>query len=157
YLDFPWGHLGEYEEQIASVIVSRRVGDEDVILLGQLPCPEEQSLAHLDAQLRRYQREPVESIRRFRRSLLIARMPQVLRRFLWWLALRVFPRARAGHFGTFGVTTMSPFGARSLDVPSIWSTCLHYGPISETGEVSVAVVFDHRVMDGAVVGHTLLE
>src|SRR5262249_2551793 len=80
YLDFPWCHLGEYEEEIGSVIVSRRVGDEDVILLGQLPCPEEQSLAHLDAQLRRYQREPVESIRRFRRSLLIARMPQLLRR-----------------------------------------------------------------------------
>jgi hypothetical protein len=42
-------------------------------------------------------------------------------------------------------------------VPSIWATLLHYGAISETGEVPVGLVFDHRIMDGAVVGYTLME
>jgi hypothetical protein len=157
FFRFPWGHIGEYEAQIASVIVDRRVGDEDVIFLGHLVCPDDQSLRALDGHLRRYKEEPVESFRSFREAMLVGRLPTFARRFLWWLALHVLPRRRARHFGTFGVTTMSPFGARTLDVPSLWSAFLHYGPISETGEAAVGLVFDHRVMDGAVVGFTLME
>jgi hypothetical protein len=157
YFSFPWGHIGEYESQVASVIQDRRVGDENVIFLAPLVAPENQSLLALDAHLRRYQQEPVESFRAFRETILIGRLPRVVRRFLWWLALNVLPRRRARHFGTFGVTTMSPFGARTLEVPSLWSAFLHYGAISASGEVPVGLVFDHRLMDGAVVGFTLLE
>ncbi len=157
YFSFPWGHIGEYESQIASVIVDRRVGDEDVIFLAPLVRPEEQSLQALDAHLRRYKEEPVETFRAFREAMLIGRLPGVLRRFLWWLSLNVLPRRRARHFGTFGVTTMSPFGARTLQVPTLWSAFLHYGAIAPTGEAPVGLAFDHRVMDGAVVGYTLVE
>jgi hypothetical protein len=157
WFGFPWGHLGEYAYQIGSVVMSRQVGDEDVIVLGPLIAPENQSLETLEIHLRRYKEEPVESIRTFREALLVGRLPQFVRRFLWWLALHVLPRRRARHFGTFGVTTMSPFGAKTLDVPSLWTTFLHYGVITEAGEVPVGLIFDHRVMDGAVVGYTLME
>lgn len=157
YFNFPWGHLGEFDAQIASVILARRVGDEDVIFLGHLVDPENQSLTALDGHLRRYMEEPVESIRSFRQALALARLPQFVRRFLWWLSLHVLPRRRTRHFGTFGVTTMGPFGARTLELPSIWTAYLHYGVLTEAGEVPVGLVFDHRVMDGAVVGFTLLE
>lgn len=157
YFSFPWGHIGEYESQIAGVIVERRVADEDVILLAPLVAPENQSLKALNEHLRRYNEEPVNSFRAFREEILIGRLPTVVRRFLWWLSLNVLPRRRARHFGTFGVTTMSPFGAKTLQVPSIWSAFLHYGAITATGELSVGLAFDHRVMDGAVVGYTLLE
>lgn len=157
YFSFPWGHIGEYESQIASVIVERRVGEEDVILLAPLIRPEEQSLQALDEHLRRYTEEPVESFRAFREAMLVGRLPTLLRRFLWWLSLNVLPRRRARHFGTFGVTTMSPFGARTLEVPTLWSAFLHYGTMTPSGEVPVGLAFDHRVMDGAVVGYTLLE
>jgi hypothetical protein len=157
YFRFPWGHIGEYESQIASVIVDRQVGDENVIFLAPLIRPETQTLRALDAHLRRYGEEPVETFRAFREAMLCARMPKVVRRFLWWLALNVLPSRRARHFGTFGVTTMSPFGAKTLEVPSIWSAFLHYGVIAESGETPVGLVFDHRVMDGAVVGYTLME
>ncbi len=157
YFTFPWGHIGEYEYQIASVIVDRRIEDEDVILLAPLIRPEEQSLQALDEHLRRYKEEPVESFRAFREAMLVGRLPTLLRRFLWWLSLNVLPRRRARHFGTFGVTTMSPFGAQTLEVPTLWSVFLHYGPVKPSGEVAVGLAFDHRVMDGAVVGYTLLE
>jgi hypothetical protein len=157
YLGFPRGHLGEFEYAIASVIVPRRVGGEEVLLPGQLIRPEEQSLAELDGHLRRFAEEPVESIHSFREALRLARLPTVVRRFLGWLALNVLPRRRARHFGTFGVTTMSPFGAKTLGVPSLWTALLHYGAMNEAGEVPVGLAFDHRVMDGAVVGFTLLE
>ncbi len=68
---------------------------------------------------------------------------------LWWMSLNVLPRRRARHFGTFGVTTMSPFGARTLEVPTLWAAFLHYGVITPDGEVPVGLAFDHRVMDGA--------
>src|SRR5205823_2657740 len=148
--------------QIASVIVDRRVGDEDVIFLAPLVRPETQSLrgldAHrlllvaaqvgveaplvrpatqslrgLDAHLRRYKEEPVESFRNFRDALRVARLPRLLRRLFWWLSLHVLPSRRARHFGTFGVTTMSPFGARTLEVPTLWTAFLHYGVVTEAG------------------------
>ena len=157
YFSFPWGHVGEYESQIASVIVNRRIGGEDVILLAPLVGPENQSLVDLDRHLRRYNEEPVENFRVFREALMVGRLPQWIRHFLWWLALDVLPRRRARHFGTFGVTTMSPFGAKTLSVPSLWTAFLHYGTIAPNGEVPVGLAFDHRVMDGAVVGYTLME
>lgn len=157
FFAFPWGHIGEFEAQIASVVVTRRIGNEDVILLARQRHPEDQTLQTLDGLLRASMVEPVENFRCFRAALRVARLPQPVRRFLWWLALNVIPSRRARHFGTFGVTTMSPFGARTLQVPSIWAALLHYGAISEAGEVPVGLVFDHRIMDGAVVGYTLME
>jgi len=157
YFSFPWGHLGEYDAQVASVIVSRRVGDDEAIFLAPLVSPECQSLRALDADLRHYMQAPIDAIRPFREAVALGRLPQALRRLLWWVALNVLPRRRVRHFGTFGVTTMSPFGAKTLEVPSLWTAFLHYGVIDEAGEVPVGIAFDHRVTDGAVVGYTLME
>jgi hypothetical protein len=157
YFGFPWAHIGEYEAQIASVIITRRVGDDDAVLLAPLVSPELQPLTELDAHLRGYMEQPVENFRCFREAIRVGRLPGPLRRLLWWIALNVLPRRRARHFGTFGVTTMSPFGARTLQVPTLWATFVHYGVITEAGDMPVGVAFDHRVMDGAVVGYALLE
>jgi hypothetical protein len=157
YFSFPWPHIGVYESQIASVILTRRVGDEDVVFLAPVVEPERQSLRALDEHLRRYKDEPVESFRPFREAMLVNRLPGPLRRLLWWLSIHVLPRRRARHFGTFGVTTMSPFGAKTLEVPTLWGAFLHYGVVSPDGEVPVGLSFDHRLMDGAPVGFTLLE
>jgi hypothetical protein len=157
YFGFPWGHIGEFESQVASVIVSRKVDGEDTIFLAPLVGPENQSLQALDGHLRDYMEKPVESFNCFRDAMRQGQLPRPLRRLLWWLALNVLPRRRVRHFGTFGVTTMSPFGARTLQVPSLWAAFLHYGVIADNGEVPVGIAFDHRVMDGAVVGYTLLE
>jgi hypothetical protein len=157
FLEFPWGHIGQYERQVGSVVITRRVGDEDVILLARLPNPENQSLRDLDATLRRFQQAPVEKIGSFRAALFVARLPRLLSRALWWLALHCLPRERVRQFGTFSVSTLSPFGAKSLYVPTLGSPLVHYGAISEQGEIPVHLIIDHRVMDGAIVGFTLLE
>jgi hypothetical protein len=157
YLPFPWPHLGEYEAAIASVIVNREVDGQDMIFLARLVRPDEQSLTQLEEHLRYYKETPIEQIRDFREALRVARLPAFLRRPLWWLALRVLPRRRARHFGTFGVTTMSPFGARTLEVPTLWTTLLHYGVLKDNGELPVGLAFDHRILDGASIGYALLE
>jgi hypothetical protein len=157
YVSFPWGHIAEFDMQIAHLVVNRRVGDEDVMLGAPLFSPENQSLAALDAHLRRYQDEPVESIRPFRAALRMVRLPSLIRRFLWWFALNICMRHRAEYFGTFGVTTMSPYGAKTLALPTLWTVLLHYGAMTPTGEVPVGLAFDHRVLTGAAVGYTLLD
>lgn len=155
--EFPWRRIAEYDGQIASVVVNRRIGDEDMIFLAPIFSPEKQSLAALDGHLRRYNDEPVENVHAFREALRIARFPTFLRRLLWWLSLKALPGWRIRRIGTFGVTTMSPFGAKTLSVPSIFTALLHYGAMSETGDVPVGLVIDHRVMDGAVAGYALME
>ncbi|MBI3823995.1 MAG: hypothetical protein HY289_15110 [Planctomycetes bacterium] len=157
HLGFPWSHICEFETQAASVAVTRRVNDEDMVFLAPLVNPEEQSLQDLDARLRYYQETPVEEIRAFRDALRIARLPTLLRRLLWGISLWLLPRRRLKHFGTFCVTTMSPFGAKTITVPTLGSPILHYGAMTDAGEVPVGIAFDHRIMDGAVVGYTLLE
>lgn len=157
YFEFPWGHIGEYESQVASVVVPRRIGDEEVCFLAPLSSPENQSLQDLDAKLRRYREAPIEEIRAFRETLRVARLPQFLRRWLLWLGLHVLPSQRVRHFGTFAVTTASPYGANVVAVPTFGNPLMHYGSFSETGEIRVGLVIDHRVMDGSVVGFTLME
>ena len=89
--------------------------------------------------------------------LRVARLPRLLSRFLWWLALHVLPGERVRHFGTFTVSTTAPFGTKSLVVPTVGSPVVHYGAINDAGEMPVNMVIDHRIMDGAVVGFTLME
>jgi hypothetical protein len=157
YFEFPWGHIGEFAAQKACVVVGRRMGDEDVIFLAPLESPENQSLQALDAALRGFQHEPIESFLAFRQAMMLGRMPRLVARLVLWLFLQVVPSRRIRHFGTFVVTTTSPFGLRANMLPAIGGPVLTYGAISETGEVAVGAVVDHRVMDGPVVGFTLME
>jgi hypothetical protein len=156
YLGFPWAHLCQYESQVATIAVSRRVGDEDIVFLAPLIRPEEQSLSSLDAQIKRYKQAPVEDISPFRMALRVARMPRLVRRFLWWLSMNI-PGSRVRRFGTFMISTVGPFGAKALTMPTFGNPLVHYGALSESGEMPVALVIDHRIMDGAVAGYTLME
>ena len=53
--------------------------------------------------------------------------------------------------GTFGVSVYSALGAESLHPLTPLTTALNYGVIQENGDVTVRVIYDHRVMDGATV------
>jgi hypothetical protein len=157
YLSFPWAHLGECDRHVAAIIVNRRLGDEDAIFLATLTNPAGKSLTDLDRLLRRCMAAPLADITPFRRALQIGRLPGLLRRLLWWLGLNLSPRHRARYFGTFGVTSMSPFGAKTLQTPTLWTALLHYGALNDAGEMPVGIAFDHRAVDGAAVGYMLME
>lgn len=157
FLRIPWGHLCEFNTQIASIAINRQISGENTILLAQISSPEHQSLEQIDGHLRRYQEGPLEDVSAFRSALRIARLPAFVRRTLFWLALNLFPRQRAKRFGTFMVTTMSPYGAKVASIPTLGHPILHYGAFTEAGDVPVGLTVDHRVMDGSVVGFTLLE
>ncbi len=155
YLSFPTPHLYEHPVSIASLAVSRDYEGEEAVFFAQLRAPGQQSVAALDQQIRQLKSDPIASIRSFTRALGISRLWRPLRRTIWWLGLNVFGRQRARFFGTFGVSAYSGLGVDSLHPLSPLTTVLNYGPISPDGLVNVRLTYDHRVLDGAVVGRAL--
>jgi hypothetical protein len=155
YLPFPWPHFYEHPFSIASVAVERAYRGERAVFFGHLRAPESQSLADLDAQIRRYKEEPVESFGLFRRALTVSRLPRPLRRLVWWIGLNGSGPARARRMGTFGVSVYSGLGAESYNHYTPLTTTLSYGVIGADAPVPVRVIYDHRVMDGATVARAL--
>jgi hypothetical protein len=157
YLSFPRPHLYEHPINVASVAVERRVGEEDAVFFAHVNSPEKLGLGELDAQLRRFKEQPVESIAAFRRALKISRLPRPLRRLVWRVGLHTWGRKRAHYMGTFGVSVYAGLGAASLHPLSPLTTTLNYGVIADDGSVDVRLIYDHRVMDGATVARGLAD
>jgi hypothetical protein len=150
YLSFPRPHLYEFPYSIASVAVERDWNGEKAVFFGHLRSPETQLVGSLDKFIRDYKEQPVTAFGLFRRALQIARYPRWLRRFVWWYGLNVGGAKRAKRLGTFGLSVYSGLGSESLHPLSPLTTTLNYGVI-ENGQVTVRIVYDHRVMDGGTV------
>jgi hypothetical protein len=155
YLSFPWPHLYEHPCSIASVAIERSVGEENAVLFVQVRGVEHHSPQQLDAYLKDCKEQPIESIGTFRRALRVGRLPQPLRRLLWWYGLNISGYKRARNLGTFGVSVYSGLGAEALHPLSPLTTTLTYGVIAEDGTVDVRLIYDHRVLDGATVARVL--
>jgi hypothetical protein len=154
YCKFPWPHLYEMPTPVASIVVERDFEGEKAIFIGRVKDPAALPLTELSNRLRVFSESPVEAVRDFRRALRMLRYPRPIRRALWWLGLN-WGRQRGRHFGTFGISVYSALGAESLHPLSPLTTILNYGVFSPEGEVDLRVVYDHRVMDGAVVARAL--
>jgi pyruvate/2-oxoglutarate dehydrogenase complex dihydrolipoamide acyltransferase (E2) component len=155
YLSLLRPHLYEHPYSIASVAVERQYQGENAVFWGHLRRPERQPLTELQADLRRFKEAPLESMGLFRRALLVGRLPRPLRRLAWWIGLNASGSKRARFMGTFGVSVYSGLGAESLHPISPLTGTLNYGPVQPDGSVSVRIVYDHRVVDGATVARAL--
>jgi hypothetical protein len=125
------------------------------VLFMHLGDPEIRSLAHWGKQLRKYREQPLEQLTSFRRTLLFCRLPRLIRRAAWWFCLNVWGRKRAHFMGTFGLSTYSSLGATSLHPLTPLTYTLNYGVIDANGNVTVRIVYDHRVVDGALIARAL--
>src|SRR6266404_4752498 len=67
YMSFPWARFYEHPKNIAQVNISRRVGDEDIVLQALIRSPENRTLVSLDAILHRYLEMPVEEFGAYNR------------------------------------------------------------------------------------------
>ena len=155
YLGFPTPRLYEHPHSVASIAVERDYHGEEAVFFVQFRAPERQPLAQLDASLQRYKTRPLDKVSAYREALRFSRLWRPLRRLVWWYGLNVDGRRRARRFGTFGVSVYSSLGAESLHPLGPLTTTLTYGPIAADGQVDVRLVYDHRVLDGAVVARAL--
>jgi hypothetical protein len=157
YLSFPWPHIYEHADSVATVTVEREFEGENAVFFVPIQSPTGHSLARIDRRLRHCKLSPVENIGSFRRAILIGRLPRPIRRLLWWVGLQCLPRKRGALFGTYGVTVYAGLGAASLHPLSVLSNTLNYGVIEPDGSVDVRLVYDHRVLDGATVARALAD
>jgi len=156
YVGFPYPHLYEHPESIATLAVERPYDGEDALFFAPMPRPETLSLHKIDARLRHYQETPVEEIDCFRRALCFSRWPRLLRRLAGWLALHGSGRRRAGWLGTFGVSVGS-VSAATVHPLALLTTTLYHGEVNKRGEVDVRLLYDHRVLDGGTAARALVE
>jgi hypothetical protein len=155
YMSWPAPHLYEHPTSVASIAVEREFDGEEAVFFGHIKSPAEVELAELDKRLRHLKVAPVLDVGSFRQAVRLARMPLPLRRFVWWFGLNVWGRKRAHHLGTFGISVYASLGAASLHPLSPLTTTLNYGVLEPDGSMDVRLVYDHRVLDGAVVARAL--
>ncbi|OCP15998.1 MULTISPECIES: hypothetical protein [unclassified Ensifer] len=154
YVKLPRAQLYEYPESVASIAHEREHDGERAVLLSKIKSPERLPIPELATLIDAARSRPVMEIKEFRRALKVARMPGPIRWLLMWLGLNLGSR-RAHYFGTFQLSVYSGLGAESLNPLTPLTTLLNYGPISESGSVTVRIHYDHRVMDGANVARAL--
>src|SRR5262249_34077527 len=107
YLKFPWPHLYEYPDSVAAITIERPIGDEPAVLVIRLDAPARVPVGEIDAAIRHARSAPVGEVKEFRRALLLACLPLVLRRLLMWLPPQL-ARDSAAFFRDFCGTGLVP-------------------------------------------------
>lgn len=156
-LTVPNLRMYEHPFSIASLAMEREYQGEPVIVVGLFRGPERQSISELQKSLDEYRTWPIEKVGFFRQMLRISAYPTILRRVLWWTTLHVSGPKRAKRLGTFGVSSYGSLGAESYHPISPLSTTLTYGPIDPSGRVTVKLIYDHRILDGAQIARRLAD
>jgi hypothetical protein len=154
YIKLPWPSLYEYPLSNASIIIERDYEGEPCLFSILIKDPSALSLYDIGRILHHASSAPVGTIKDFRRSMRFAALPRPLRRLLWWLGLNI-GRQRSNFFGTFAVSVYSALNAESLHPLTPLTTTLNYGVIDSEGKVTVRIVYDHRVVNGATVARAL--
>jgi hypothetical protein len=156
YMKFPWARFYEHPKNIAAINVSRRVGEEDVVMQVLVRRPENRSLAELDAIMRNFSTAPVEEFTSYRRATRVSYLPGPIRRSLMWLTLNWLGRRRCHNYGTFGITSVAERGAGVLHTIPLLTSMIHYGMFDDKGRLDVRFTFDHRVLDGVPAAEVLV-
>jgi hypothetical protein len=154
YIGGPWPHLYEYEMSRASVVIERDYQGEPCLFTLKIKDPIAHSLRSLSDLLNDANTSSIDSLKDFQTALRIARLPRPLRRILWWLVLNIGV-SREHFFGTFMISVYSALNAESVHPISPSTTLLNYGVINSEGLVTVRIIYDHRVMNGATVARVL--
>jgi hypothetical protein len=156
-LEWPLMRIYEHPQTNCSLAIERTFDGEEGVFFGMFRAPEGQTINELQRSLIEFKTAPLNEIGFFRRMIRISRFPTPIRRFLWSVSLNASGRARAKRFGTFGVTTLGGRGVEQIHPLSPLTTTLTFGPIDAWGKVTVKIIYDHRVLDGAYVARRLVD
>jgi hypothetical protein len=157
YVPFPWPRIYEHESSHCSLTVEREWNGEPILLTAKIRRPEESPLIEIDAAIRRFRDDPIESIPEFARLLNYARLPRLLRRLSLWSALSLYAPKRIKLFGTFMFSSLGNFGVEQVHPIALVTTHLSVGPIDSAGSATARIVYDHRVMDGRDISRAFVD
>lgn len=155
YVKWPRPHFYELPRSVAMVAVARVERGEDCVLPQKISLREQEaSLVEIERLIRHAKEAPVDQVPAFRKMLRITSLPLPLRRLLWLVGLNV-GRQRANYFGSFGVTSVSAYGAGELLALSPGPFVLTYGVVEPDQTIDVLIRWDHRVTDAALIARAL--
>lgn len=157
YAGFPWGHLYEHDTNVCMMTIAREHQGEERLFFARFNQPDQQSLVELQTLYDHYRFDPVEDIKQFRHQINFAKCPQLVRRFAWWTLFNVWPKKRASHMGTFGMSFSGYKGAYGDKHLGPNTTTLGVDPLPRNGQARTLLTFDHRVMDGTPVTKVLTD
>ncbi|MFO0845417.1 MAG: hypothetical protein U0797_24040 [Gemmataceae bacterium] len=156
WIPFPYPRIYEHPISECGVLMEREVEGEPVVLGVKVRGPEHTELARIDEHLKGFRESPVEKVSAFRQLLRLARLPWPLRRWFLWRVLSLCGHRRARRMGTFVISSLGNYGVEQMHPLTALTTYFTFGPISPAGEVTLKVIYDHRVMDGRTVARILL-
>jgi hypothetical protein len=156
-IPWPYSHFYEHPFSEAAILIERDWQGEQVVLGAKIRAPEDKTLAEIDAELRYLRAAPVREVSSFRQLLRIGRLPGFLRRFTFWHSLYRSGYKRAKRFGTFMMSSLGNLGVEQHHPLTPLTTYFTYGPIAASGEVTVKIIYDHRVLDGRTVARCLMD
>jgi hypothetical protein len=154
YLKWPWPHFYEFPQTVAMIVVAP---DEtpDGVLLFPIKAPDQVSLAEADDRIRSAKTQPIEATPFFRKTMMVTRLPQPLRRLAWAIGLN-FGRQRGNYLGTLLVTSVAAFGGGEVEARGPNSFIFSYDRLSSEDTIDVMIRWDHRITDAAIIGVELL-
>jgi hypothetical protein len=154
YLKWPWPHFYEFPQTVAMIVVAPDA-TPDGVLLFPIKAPDQVSLAEADARIRSAKSQPIEATPFFRKTMMVTRLPQPLRRLAWAIGLN-FGRQRGNYLGTLLVTSVAAFGGGEVEARGPNSFIFSYDRLSSEDTIDVMIRWDHRITDAAVIGVELL-
>jgi len=149
YRHFPWAHLYVHPDSNCAIAVERSWNGEPAVFFEVIQKTETIPLTRLDSILRELKQAPVESIESFRLIIAVARLPVLVRRFLWHFVMFWGPgRFTAELMGTMGLNPF-PTGGTITQTASPIPFAFFIGLVEPNGDTRIQFVFDHRLIDGA--------
>jgi hypothetical protein len=155
YVPYLFEHYYEHPHSECSVLVEREWEGETVVLGAKVRAPENQTFASIDEAIKRFKSDPVLEVSSFRQVLRLGRLPGFVRRFTFWQSLYLSGYSKSKRFGTFMMSSLGNLGVEQHHPLTPLSTYFTFGPISNTGEVVIKIIYDHRIMDGGTVARCL--
>jgi pyruvate/2-oxoglutarate dehydrogenase complex dihydrolipoamide acyltransferase (E2) component len=155
WISWPRPYLHQHEHSVAAVAIEREWQGEQVVLPCLIGSPETNTLDAIQQQIRRFQQADVWSLSGYRRAIRFGYLPWFLQRLFMWHKLDISGKRRARYVGTFGFSNYGMLGAESLHPIGPTTTVMTLGPMSLAGDITVKLVYDHRVLDGAQVARCL--
>lgn len=157
YLTLPRPHIYEHPCSIVTVVMEREWRGETCLFFDQIIAPETKPIIEIDATIGGLRRNRIESIGGYRRLIRFSKLPVFLRRPAWWVGLRCSGYLHARYFGTFSVNTIGLPRAGVVQTTTPLTLSITHMPLEPPGQIRICAAFDHRVIDGMVVGRALGE
>lgn len=148
YTRLPRPHLYQHHENVCLLTIARQYHGRERLFFARFGSPDQHTLVQLQEKYNYYRDTPVHEIKQFRHQIWFARVPLPLRRFLWWNLFNVWPKKRASHMGTFGMSISRYKGAMGCKHLGPNTTILGVDPRPRNGICRLLLTFDHRVLDG---------